>query len=129
LDLLLKKDLGFNYKNNLQTKLFFRLPYNSNWKKLSDFEKKEKRKNYLASHQYLINKLTHQPSIQTFSQGSSILKPYNGTYKCPETNNEFTTIKVLYTNEKFDKVYNLKTLKGRFFDEKIDNILKSFHSL
>ncbi|MBJ6368550.1 ABC transporter permease [Snuella sedimenti] len=115
LNLLLTKDLGFDTENSISTKLFYDPPFEPNHKSWNKEKREQKQNAFLATHQHLGNELSNQTSILAYSQGSSILKPYQSTYKCSGSDNEFISINELYVNPNYDKVYNFQIVEGQFF--------------
>lgn len=112
LSLMLDKDLGFNSRNIVKTKLLNQMPMiignSENQRKL--FE--EQQKNY----QYLKNELGTHSFIENFSQGLSPLEPFPMPWKLDEGNKDYTTQNVLVVNPSHQDIFNLKLTEGRFFE-------------
>ncbi len=115
LHMMVDKDLGFNSRNIINTQLFHRIAYNGpKEERMKHFDEQQK------SFQYVTNELESNPSIDTYSQGLSPLKPFPMPWNLQGGKTDFTTQNVLTVYPNHPLLLGLKITEGRFFDNKKD---------
>jgi putative ABC transport system permease protein len=117
LNLMLDKDLGFNSKNIICTKLFYEPQFNESQTRE---EMMEQYKDYQNSFQFVKNELTNHSSIKNFSLGYSPIDPSEMPWKLKNDEKEYTTEKMLIVTPEYANVLGLDILEGRFFERNRD---------
>src|SRR5690606_23778450 len=110
--LMLNKDLGFTEKNVVRTKLYFPLSASLESRKL----------NKTSEEQFINNELKTNSSIIAFSQGFSPLEPKQGiVFKLKGSSDDFLEQNWVSVNTDYEKVFDLKIIEGRFFNNEIES--------
>ena len=115
INLLLNKNLGFNYSNIIKTRMFYEIPFIENREEY--FKKSDERKDNLK---YVKDQLQSSPLITSFTQGNSPINPYAAPWKIQEEGSDYTSQAMLIVNPIHANVFEFKVVQGRFFDEELD---------
>ncbi len=123
LNMMLDKDLGFNYENIISSKLFS-YPHESKfyekYEELNDEQKIEFTNNITKNHHIIQNELASNTLIKSFSQGDSPLKPIPSAFKLKSSDDKDVQKKLLRITPNHKEIFGLQITEGRFFENSRD---------
>lgn len=115
LDLMLEKDLGFDYADIVRTKLIYEKPYEF----LPVEERRavwEKRK---AEFQFVQSELGSSPYVADFTQGWNPLLEHTFPipFKPKSSTDDYEAVNFLIVAPGYEQLFGFELLEGRFFEE------------
>lgn len=120
LQLMLKKDLGFNSNNIMKAKLFYAPPYDPKSRDWSEKRRAEEFKKRKEVPLYINDKLASLSSIKKLSQGNSPLNTFSIDWKRKDDNSKYESLNSLIVSPKHLNLFDFKIIEGRFFQKGID---------
>lgn len=111
LSLMLNMDLGFNQKNIVSAQL---------WTMPSNIESREDADKFLTKVNLSKNELESNSNIKSFAKGDKPIDAFTMDWKKKNNENELETHYMLRVSPNYDKLFGLKLVEGRFFDNDID---------
>ena len=120
LNLMLSKDLGFKSEGVMKVKLFYEPPFNLESRTWSKERRQEEYDKRIKIPEYLNNSLSSFTTIEKTTQGKSPIDVFIIDWKVKKEGVEFNPINTLTVTPDYLKMFDLKLLEGRFFEEGYD---------
>lgn len=119
LQLMLKKDLGFNSNNIIKIKLYHEPPYDPQSINWSNERKAEEFKKTKEIPQYINDKLASFSTIKNISQGNSPINTFSIDWKRKGDNSKYQSLNSINISPNHLNLFDLKVIEGQFFQKNI----------